>query len=190
MSDDTTDYAEAWRAAAPEHRYVYEMHTPMIVLHGVALGAFWITFAVIVAKNGLSGPNLWVGIGFLVVTLWSAAILLRWKHFVRVSGVVCEDDRLVWRHGNKAMAAPWRDLDFDGIGLLSVDPKRDSYERFLTVGGERLYLFRPYVRLRTMEIFFADLLLHLKAHGRLPTKADKRGGPGSPPQGGADKAAR
>lgn len=173
MSTGKSEFAESWRAA-PEHRYGYELHTPMVVLHGVSLGAFWVTWGLIVTFHGLQGANLGVGIAFLVITAWSAAILLRWKHFVRVSGVVCEEDRLVWRHGSKAYAAPWRELDFDGIGLLSVDPKRDAYERFLTIGGERLTLFRPYVRLREMERFFGDLLLHLKAHGRLPKKERSR----------------
>ena len=150
------------------------MNNAALVLFGMLLGGFWTYWSLTILGNGLDWILGTLGSVFAIITLWALYAILRWRHYGRKSGAVCEQDRLIWRDGPNVFATRWLDLDLDSIGLLNVDLSENKYEHYLSIHGNKLFIFRPFVRMRRYEGFVADVLLKLKEHGRIPDKKGKK----------------
>jgi hypothetical protein len=182
LSPTDADFDAAWGATEP--RFSYALNRGLILLYMVLLGAFWVYWAVSVARGGLDLVLGVVGGLFFVVTVFVGFNILYWRHFARVSGALCTDAGLLWRHGRQTFSAPWAEIDFETLGLTDVDLSGKKYEYALNVGGKKLYLYRAHIRMRNMEIFMGLLLRALKDAGRIggpenDAKPRKRGGKSS-----------
>ncbi len=192
MSGHTTiapDEFETAFSAADDGRFVYQLNRGLLGLYGVLLGAFWVYFLVVVLRDGFDIPLIVLAVVLGGATGFVFVNLMFWRRFVRVSGVVNTDDRILWRQGDKLFACRWEDVDFDALGLTDASLGDRKYEHWLTVGGARLYLFRPHVRMRNMEAFLGALLIHLKAAGAIPESGASRR-PHPPTRGGKKKKKR
>ncbi|MFT7621727.1 MAG: hypothetical protein ACI9WU_000892 [Myxococcota bacterium] len=164
---ESSEFEQAFEAAG-DAGFVYQLNRGLLGLYGGLLGAFWLYFLIVVLRDGFDLGLTIVGIILGGVTSFVLFNLLYWKRFVRVSGVVSTDDRILWRHGEKLFAVAWQDIDFDDMGLTDASLGDRKYEHFLNLGGAKLYLFRPHIRMRGMETFLGSLLIHLKEKGRIP----------------------
>jgi hypothetical protein len=52
---------------------------------------------------------------------------------------------------------------------LRLESSSKKYEQFLTIGDKKLFLFRPFVRIRHLETFIGEVLIRLEQHGGIPT---------------------
>jgi len=168
------DFEKAWQSN-PEHRYGYEVNRPPFIVVGVLLAGFWSYLLVSILSTGL-GLALGVVGGITTgISGYLIFLLLRWRHFGRLSGVICQTELLMWRQVNESYVANWSELNFDGIGLLSLESSSNQYEQYLTIGKQKLFLFRPFVRLRHLETFMGEVLIRLEQHGGLPKKKQNFG---------------
>lgn len=173
QSIDNQEFDAAWKAADGP-RFDYTLNRGLLVLYALLLGGFWLFFGLTVAARG-GDLVLWVVGGlFALVSVFVVYNVIFWRHFKRLSGVVCEDDRIVWRNGRNVYAARWVEVDFDELGLTNVDLGARKYEHFLNIAGKKLYLFRPHVRLRELEEFMGYVLLSLQKHGRIAAEPSKK----------------
>ncbi len=163
------DFEIAWKASA-ENRYGYEVNRPPFIVVGLLLAGFWSYLLVSILSTGLDMTLGIIGGITIVITVYLLVLLLRWRHFGRLSGVICKKEQLMWRHINESYVANWNELNFDGIGLLNLESSSSQYEQHLTIGEQKLFLFRPFVRLRHLETFMGEVLIRLEQHGGLPTK--------------------
>ncbi|HIA04892.1 MAG TPA: hypothetical protein EYN66_23855 [Myxococcales bacterium] len=168
-----SDFEQSWNNN-PEHRYSYELNKGAMILFSLLLGGFWSYWAITTIANGFDMVLTVLGSLFILVTLYVLFMVLKWRHYGRLSGAICEDSRLVWRTSNNVFVAPWSVLDLDGIGLLKVDMSQNKYEHSLSIHGHPLYLFRPFVKMRHYEVFIGDVLLRLKAHGRIESQTKQK----------------
>lgn len=169
-----SEFDSAWQSE-PDHRYSYELNNGMLVLFGLLLGSFWTYWSLTTLSNGLDWILGSLAGVFGIITLYIIYSILVWRHYGRTSGVVCEQERLVWRDGSNILSVHWKELDIDSIGLLDTAIGDRKYEHFLNIDGNHVYLFRPFVRMRKYEGFIADVLLRLKDHGRISKKSSKKG---------------
>ena len=165
-------FEQAWRES-PENRYGYQLNRPPFIVVGVLLASFWGYWWVTLFTRGFHIPLLIIGAILLFVSFYVGWLLLVWRHFGRVSGVVCSDEKMLWRQGNESYSAPWRELTFDSLGLLKAE-QASRYEQYLNVGDQKLFLFRSFVRLRHLESFVGELLKRIEAHGGLPKKKKRK----------------
>ena len=163
------DFEAVW-SRSDEFRYGYLLNRGLLTLYGVLMAAFWGYWGISVSQGGLDVPLTVIAVVFGCVTVFLGFNILYWRYFGRLSGVICEEDRLLWRHGNQIFSVSWTEVDFETLGLLDVDLSTPKYEHFLTVGTEKLYLFRPHVRIRELETCLGTILSKLKAHGCIPDK--------------------
>ena len=168
-----SDFESSWKDN-PEHRYGYELNKGALFLFTMLLGGFWTYWAITVMAGGMDIILTVLGSVFVVVTIYILVMLLKWRHYGRLSGAICEEQRLVWRSSNEVFMASWPSLDLDGIGLLNVDMSESKYEHSLSIHGNPLYLFRPFVKMRRYEVFIGDVLVRLKSHGRIHAKSDQK----------------
>ena len=158
------DFESAWQSAG-KYRFGYELNRPPFVVAGLLLVGFWIYLLISIASVGLDLPLSIAGMISLIVSGYLGLTALRWRHFGRLSGVICQEDRLLWRQVEEAYFVQWKDLTFDGIGLLNAEKSDNKYEQFLTIGDKKLFLFRPFVRIRHLETFIGEVLIRLEQHG-------------------------
>ena len=161
------EFEAAW-AQAGDYRYDYVLNKGLLVLYGGLLAAFWTYYAITVLSDGFDIGLIVVGLVIAAVSVFVVLTILRWRRFKRLSGVVCEENRILWRTDTQFFVYAWADIDFDTLGLLDVSLATKKYEHYLHFGDAKLALFRPYVRLRNLEVFMGAVLMQLKAHGRLP----------------------
>lgn len=176
MSEATVteaQFEEAWEAAG-DYRYVYVLNRGLLFLYGGLLSAFWIYFLITVLRDGFDLGLTVVCVVLGAVTGFVFVNTVYWRRYARVSGVVCDTERIWWRQGEKIHGCRWEDVDFDALGLTNLDLGEKKYEHFLTVAGKKLFLFRPHVRLRNMEQFMGSLLVQLKSRGLIPQQAGGR----------------
>ena len=169
-----SEFDSAWESE-PDHRYSYELNNGMLVLFGLLLGSFWTYWALTAVSNGMDWILGTLAGVFGIISLYVVYSLLVWRHYGRTSGVVCSQEKLVWRDGSTILSVCWKELDLDSIGLLDTALGERKYEHFLNIDGNHVYLFRPFVRMRKYEGFVADVLLRLKEHGRIQQTKSKKG---------------
>lgn len=174
------EFEAAWDSS-PDTRYSYVLNMPLMMLYAVLVSGFWCYWSISGVMGGFDWVLIAMGLMFVCVTGWVAVNVLYWRHFNRMSAVVITSEQILWRHGKEAWARPWKEIDFDTLGLLDVDISERKYEHHLVIGGEKLYLYRPHVRMLKMEEFVQHLLLNLQANGRMPKgkndgKRKKKGG--------------
>ena len=172
MSPTEAEFEAIWEATEP--RFGYSRNRGLIFLYIALLGAFWAYWGASVMSGGLDLVLGILGGLFLAVTVFVVFNVIYWRHFARVSGVLCTPKALVWRNGQQTHAKPWSEIDFEQLGLTDVDLSAKKYEYALNVGGAKLYLYRAHIRMRNMEIFMGLMLKALKDAGRIGGSEDGR----------------
>ena len=170
---DTAEFEAAWDASE-QHRYGYALNRRVAVTLLALILLCWSVLVIVIVGQGFAWPYAVVGFGFAVLTVYAGMVLLKWRGFTRLSGVICSEDRLMWRDPDGCFSVGWRELDFDTIGLLDMDMTSNQYEHYLRLGDRRLYLFRPFVSLRRLEQLMGEVLIRLQAHDRGPKRASRK----------------
>jgi hypothetical protein len=179
----TSELESAWAAAPPGDRYRYKLNARLIGFLALCPVVVWLYWLYTV----LAVPWTWQLTAFTtlyaLLTAGLIFVLLRWRAFCLISGVVFEREHLVWSYGQGVFRARWNDIDPTRLGVAEIASQK-KLEAFLLVGTvegkmEQLWLYRPFAYLDGLEGFMAAMLAKLQQRGPAPRPKPPRpiGGP-------------
>ena len=87
-----------------------------------------------------------------------------------MSGIVIQNDQLVWRNGRSAWCIPWAAIDFEASGLTDHSIGSNAIEHHLMIEGKRLDIARMHVEMPRMRDFMAIFLKQMVEHGHITRK--------------------
>ena len=121
MSDDQqVDFWSLWKTASDDARFRYRLNRRFVGFFVGLLVIIWGYFIatwIHVGSLTLSLGGYVAVYGLLTVVL--GVLILRWRAFCVMSGVLVFDDRLVWNDKGTVTELLWDDLTMSGVQLSS-----------------------------------------------------------------------
>lgn len=182
MSDDgRIDFWGLWKSSSDDARFRYRLNRRFVGFFVGLLAIIWGYFLVtlINVESLTLSLGAYVGV-YGLLTLVVGFLILRWRAFCVMSGVLVLDDRLVWNDRGTVTELRWEHLTMAGVQLSSdtEDPTELRSHIALTLPDgttRRLQVTVAYAWLENVELLLGAILSRATEGG-----PGKDGAPKSP----------